>query len=138
VDERDAEAAAGLEDAARLADRAVGVVHVLERHESDDEVGGAVLERQRGAAREHVLAVRIGLARVGHHRRSGIDRDDLVAERLQVPCEASLATADVESAPAGWGQELEEGLAVEPPEAVGAATPPPPAPIGRLGLPPAA
>ena len=56
MDDREADAAARLEDAGDLADGAGQVVDVLERHERDDHVRRAVVERERRGVGQPVVA----------------------------------------------------------------------------------
>src|SRR6266699_3392695 len=106
VHDRQAQRAAGGQDATDLVDGAVEVVDVLQRHAGHDEVGGAGGQWQRGC---------VGLDGRGATGEGGLDErgrdvdaEHPVATALQFAAEAALAEADVDGEPAcGW-QQLEQ------------------------------
>jgi hypothetical protein len=82
--DRSAVSAAGRQDACCLAHGAVQVVRVHQRHERDDEIGGAVLQRERRGVSLTDVQAGVGLAGVPDHRRRAIDGHNGVSELLQV------------------------------------------------------
>ncbi len=110
----DADVAAGFEDARDLADRPRHVVDVHERVVGDDQVEGAVLEREMGGVGQDVLAVGIGLAGGPQQRRGRVDPDHVVASRRKVAADPSLTAPYLEGRAAGRRDQLEERVAVDP------------------------
>ena len=115
--DRDAEAAACLQDSRDGSDRAVQVEDVLEGHERDREIC-ATGSKWKGAcvAQDHPLA-----PRVARHSREGprsIDADDSVASLVQKSAEPAFPTGYVESKAPRVRTQLEEARPVEVPEEV--------------------
>ncbi len=93
------------EHARGLTDRASEVVNVHQRVVGDHQIERAIGERERVG--EHVLAVRIGVARRLEERRRDVDGRHAMAPRAQFAADATLAAADLERCDAGLGYKGE-------------------------------
>ena len=87
-------------------DRASEVVNVHQRVVGDHQIERAIGELERVG--EHVLAVRIGVARRLEERRRHVDGRHAMAPRAQFAADATLAAADLERCDAGLGYKGEE------------------------------
>ena len=102
------------EDAGGLAH---GDRHVVDVHEAvvgDDEVEGAVVERQGLGGTHDIAAGGVGLPGGAHERRRRVEAGHAMAARDQVAGDAALAAADLERRGARRRDQREEGVAVDP------------------------
>jgi hypothetical protein len=118
VDDGEAQPSARCEYARGLGDGGRHVVDVLQRHESDREVGDSVRQREAGGVSQVDLDRPIRLARVRDHRARRVDTDDVVSASLQVARQPALAAPDVDGEPPGRRHDLQELVAMEAPVAV--------------------
>jgi hypothetical protein len=133
--DRDTEVAAGIEHPRGLVHDALQIVQVHQHHERDDEIARAVLDRKRARVRLRDLEQRLSFTGGFHERRRRVERANVVAALLQVPCQSALTTADVESQAARRRQQFEKAVAVEAPVGVVTRLACPMRPVGGVTFP---
>lgn len=106
--DRDAEPAAGFEDAGALSDGAWHIGYIHEAVVGDDQVEVAVGEWQGSGVGQFIAAFRVGFFRVSKQRWRAVNRNNVVASLRQIACDPPLATTNLEGLPPGRRHDLVE------------------------------
>ena len=113
MDDREAKATARLEHASDLARDAVEIVHVVEEHERDDEIGRRGGERQLSGVGDLRVDGRYERPSGLDERGRAVEADHGVASRREIPRDAALAAAEIDGQPPRRRHEREELVPVE-------------------------
>ena len=111
----DARGAAVHQDAMDFAYGCLEVVYIMKRHERNDEIGTAVVDRQRCGVGAAVIACWIGPSRSIDQFRRCIETDNTMTEALEIARQATFATTDIDGQLSGARKQCKKLIAVKSP-----------------------